>query len=159
MHPPLSSCHSYDRLGGVRTAQMLSNLCLVGACAPEARRTSDHVFARREGMKVFLEGVPRNRGSRGCGDYERPPMARRSSEPHPWGLFGSFLGKPKGTRLPLSNITKANRRNSMKTGKILQIPDSDCREDGTALCGRRYLLQLDGGLPGLQPGWTRDGGA
>ena len=88
MHPPLSNCRSYDRLGGVRTAQMLSNLCLVGACAPEARRTSDHVFARREGMKVFLEGVPRNRGARGCGDYERPPMARRSSEPHPWGLFG-----------------------------------------------------------------------
>ena len=35
-----------------------------GQC-PEARRTSDHVFARREGMKVFLEGVPRKRGSGG----------------------------------------------------------------------------------------------
>ena len=36
----------------------------------------------------------------------------------PQGIFGSFLGKQKGTRLPLSNITKANQRNSVKTGKI-----------------------------------------
>ena len=36
----LPGCHSFARLGGVRTARILSNFYLVGACAPEARRTS-----------------------------------------------------------------------------------------------------------------------
>ena len=40
----LPGCHSFARLGGVRTARILSNFYLVGACAPEARRKQGLVF-------------------------------------------------------------------------------------------------------------------
>ena len=40
MHEKLPSCHGYARVGGVCTTQMLPNFHFVGACAPEARRTS-----------------------------------------------------------------------------------------------------------------------
>jgi len=46
----LPSCHGYAGVGGARTAQTLLNFCPVGACAPEARRTTDLVFARREAI-------------------------------------------------------------------------------------------------------------
>ena len=64
-------------------------------CRPqwaEARRTQGLVLDRRKVTEISLEGVPRKKGSRGCGDYEHPPVARCSSEPHPlvpfWFLFG-----------------------------------------------------------------------
>ena len=88
----LPSCPGSARLGGVRTAQTLPNFYFVGACAPEARRKQGLVLGRRKVAEISLESVLRNRGSRGCGDYEHPPVARCSSEPHPlvpfWFLFG-----------------------------------------------------------------------
>ena len=44
----LPGCHSFARLGGVRTARILSNFYLVGACAPEARRKQGLVFGAAE---------------------------------------------------------------------------------------------------------------
>ena len=111
----------------------------VGASAPEARRKQGLVLGRRKVTEISLEGVPRNRGSRGCGDYEHPPVARCSSEPHPlvpfWCLFGSFLGKQKGT--PASPIKKINPfplTATQKTDKIFwQIRKTAWRRKSTRL--------------------------
>ena len=48
-------------------------------------------------VPILQEGVPRERGARECGDYEPPPAARCSSEPHPWRIFGYFLCEQKVT--------------------------------------------------------------
>ena len=73
-----------------------------GQC-PEARRTSDHVFARREGMKVFLEGVPRKRGS-GGGMTVSAAADKALTGSGPQSLFGSFLVTQKGTRAAGRNL-------------------------------------------------------
>ena len=101
----LPSCHGFARVGGVISTQMTQNFRL---CRPQwagARRAVRPGFARRIKLPILQEGVPRKTGVWGWGDLERPPEARRSSETHPQGIFGSFLGKQKGTRPAGRNLS------------------------------------------------------
>ena len=59
------------------------NFRLVGPKARGKKNARSCVRSRRTQMPNPQDGVPRKRGSRGCGDYEHPPAARCSSEPHP----------------------------------------------------------------------------
>ena len=59
------------------------NFRLVGPKARGKKNARSCVRSRRTQMPNPQEGVPRKRGSRGCGDYEHPPAARCSLEPHP----------------------------------------------------------------------------
>ena len=73
------------------------NFHLVGPKARGKKNARSCVRSRRTQMPNPQDGVPRKRGSRGCGDYEHPPAARCSSEPHPWRIFGYFLCEQKVT--------------------------------------------------------------
>ena len=70
-------------------------------CRPqwaEARRAQGLVFGAAGRKCQGNKRVSPVAGGPGVRDYEHPPSARCSSERNPRGIFGSFLGKQKGTR-------------------------------------------------------------
>ena len=82
-----------------------------GLCPRGKKDARSCVRSRRTQVPIFQEGVPRKRGSGG-----KPPMSARCAkaliEGGPQGIFGSFLGKQKGTR-------PAGRNSPPKHKKIL----------------------------------------
>ena len=62
------------------------------------------------GHNQSLRQVSPVAGGPGVRDYEHPPLARCSSDRNPRGIFGSFLGKQKGTRPAGRNPLKTQKK-------------------------------------------------
>ena len=82
----------------------------VGACVPEARRTKWSCLSPPDGFCPTINRASPVAGGPGVRDYEHPPLARCSSERNPRGIFGSFLGKQKGTRPAGRNPLKTHKK-------------------------------------------------